>query len=62
MVGSKRQVARWSALALYGALVPLGLVLRLTTDPLRLRRRPRQTNWQPTRQQRPSLDRARRLA
>jgi hypothetical protein len=62
MVGSKRRAARWSALAIYGVLVPLGLVLRVTTDPLRQRRRPPETNWQPVPEQPPSLDRARRLA
>jgi hypothetical protein len=53
---------RWLALALYVAVVPVGVVLRLTTDPLRLRRRPPGTNWQPVPERPASLDDARRLA
>jgi hypothetical protein len=58
----KKGFARWPALALYAALVPVGVALRLTTDPLRLRRRPPVTNWQPVRRPPDSLDDARRLA
>jgi hypothetical protein len=55
------QRARHSlAVALYFALLPAGMLLRITVDPLRLRR-PRTTNWQPVRPQRDSLARARRL-
>jgi hypothetical protein len=54
------RVVRWSALMLYVVLVPLGIMLRLTTDPLRLRRPPA-TNWQPVRERPDSLDRARGL-
>jgi hypothetical protein len=57
----KKRFARWPALALYAALVPVGVALRLTTDPLRLRRPPL-TNWQPVRRPPDSLDDARRLA
>ena len=55
------RVARWPALALYLALVPVGVVLRLTTDPLRMRHRPLASNWQPVPEQADSLDRARGL-
>jgi hypothetical protein len=48
------------AVAMYYALLPAGLLLRVTRDPLRLRR-PRTTNWQSVRQRRVSPARARRL-
>lgn len=56
----RRRFARWSAIALYVLLVPVGMALRLTTDPLRLRRPP-DTNWQPVPERTPSLDRSREL-
>lgn len=52
---------RWPALALYFVLVPVGVVLRLTADPLRLRRRPLGSNWQPAPDEPASLPRAREL-
>jgi hypothetical protein len=45
-------------LALYAVLVlPMGLLFRLTRDPLHLR--PRPTNWVPCAGEKPSLERAR---
>ena len=52
---------RWPALALYAVVVPLGMVLRLTTDPLRMRRRPATSNWQPAPERPTSINRAREL-
>jgi len=48
------------AVAMYFALLPAGLLVRITRDPLRLRR-PRTTNWQSVRRRRDSPARARRL-
>lgn len=55
------RMLRWPALALYFLLVPVGVALRLTTDPLRLRRRPEESNWQPAPDRPASLPRAREL-
>ena len=41
------------------AVLPTGLLMRATSDPLHLRR-PKEGNWSPTKQEKPSLDTARR--
>lgn len=55
------RVTTFLAIALYGLLVPVGLLVRVVADPLRERQRPGAAGWRPVRTPPPSLARARRL-
>ena len=51
---------RFLMVVIYAAAVlPTGLLMRLFSDPLHLRR-PKDGNWSPTKQEKPSLETARR--
>ncbi len=55
------RVTTFLVIALYGLLVPVGVLVRVICDPLGGRHRPGVTGWRPVRPRPPSLARARRL-
>ncbi len=49
-------------IAYYVLIVPAGAVVRLVADPLNVKSKPAETNWQPLAHEEDSIERARRLS